>query len=347
MDIVCVDPRSDALWTKLVEEQECDAFHSPGWLRALGDTYGFEVGAYVLVDEAGQPVAGIPFGRIADIRGHRIVTLPFSDYCDPVVGNADQWQQLTEPLLQEQAPFTIRCVHNSLPLTDQRFTLVNRAHWHGMDLRPDLDALWNRLDGSARRAIRKAEKQGVVVYQAQDEADLRAFFEMHLGVRKRKYRLLAQPYRFFQNIWHHCIQEGRGALLVAAYEGHIIGGALFLEWKNRLYYKFNASAPQELAVRPNDLVIWHGIQYGKSRGHSFLDFGLSDWEQDGLVRYKRKFATEEKTISFLRYSPNGGPTREAQQVGGLLPQLTQLFTDETVPDQVTERAGDVLYRYFG
>ena len=347
MDIVCIDPRIDVLWQKLVEGHKSDAFHSPEWLRVLGDTYDFDVCAYVLLDDDGQPKAGIPFGRIADIRGQRTATLPFSDYCDPLVGEVEHWQRLTEPLLQEHSPFTIRCVHNSLPLGDERFTLVNKAHWHGMDLRPDLDALWNSLHSSARRAVRKAQKRGVVVHQAQEEGALREFFEMHLGVRKYKYRLLAQPYRFFENIWRHCIQEGHGALMVAAYEGNLISGALFLEWKDRLYYKFNASAPTALAVRPNDLLIWQGIQYGKAQGHTFLDFGLSDWGQEGLVRYKRKFATEEKTISFMRYSPNGGPTQQARQVGDLLPQLTQLFTDEAVPDHVTEKAGEVLYQFFG
>jgi hypothetical protein len=30
----------------------------------------------------------------------------------------------------------------------------------------------------------------------------------------------------------------------------------------------------------------------------------------------------------------------------LLPQLTNLLTESSVPDDVTERAGDILYRYF-
>jgi hypothetical protein len=31
---------------------------------------------------------------------------------------------------------------------------------------------------------------------------------------------------------------------------------------------------------------------------------------------------------------------------GLLNQLTDLFTDESVPDEITEKAGAVLYQYF-
>jgi CelD/BcsL family acetyltransferase involved in cellulose biosynthesis len=346
MDVVCVDPRTDVLWQKLVEEYKSDAFHSPGWMKVLADTYDFDLCAYVLLDDAGEPKAGIPFGRIADIRGKRIVTLPFSDYCDPLVAEHDHWQYLTDPLVREHSKFTIRCVHNCLPLSDERFMLVNKAHWHGLNLRPDLDVLWNGLHSSARRAIRKAQKQGVDVQVAQDIETLRAFFEMHLEVRKNKYRLLAQPYRFFENIWHHFVEKNRGKLLVAVYEGNIIAGALFLEWKDRLYYKFNASVPTQLPFRPNDLIIWTGIKYAHAKGYTLLDFGLSDWDQAGLVRYKQKFANQEKVISCLRYNSNGAQTLQAQQLEDILPRLTELFTDQAVHTQVTEKAGDVLYRFF-
>ncbi len=346
MKIIRVNPQTDVLWQHLVERHNSDVFQSPEWMRVLAETYDFEVCAYVLLDEAGEPCAGLPFSRVVDIRGERIATLPFSDYCDPLVGEPDHWQRLIEPLLEECYPVTIRCLHNSLPLADDRFKLVNKAKWHGLDLRPDVEALWAGLHSSARRAIRKAESEGVVVQIAQDVKELRAFFELHLGIRKYKYRLLAQPYSFFENIWRHFIEQGRGALMLATYQGDILGGVMFLEWKDGLYYKFNASAPTQLSFRPNDLLIWEGIKYGKAKGYTHLDFGLSDWDQEGLLRYKRKFASEEKTISFLRHSLNGTPTQKEAQIGQLLPQLTNLFTDASVSDQVTEKAGEALYRFF-
>jgi len=126
-----------------------------------------------------------------------------------------------------------------------------------------------------------------------------------------------------------------------------VGGIFFLEWQGGLYYKFNASALSHLTIRPNDLLLWNGIQYAKEKGLTHFDFGLSDWDQEGLLRYKRKFATQEKTISFLRYQPpNWGLSYQEEQIRQLLPQLTDLLTDDTVPDNITEKAGEVLYCYF-
>jgi lipid II:glycine glycyltransferase (peptidoglycan interpeptide bridge formation enzyme) len=210
-----------------------------------------------------------------------------------------------------------------------------------------LDTLWNQLDGSARRAVRKAQQEGVVVRKADSKQDLRDFFLLHMGVRKAKYQMLAQPYRFFENIWQHFVERDRGALLVALRGVEVIAGILFLEWMDGLYYKFNASAPAYLHLRANDLLMWEGIQYAKARGLTHLDFGLSDWDQEGLVRYKRKYASVEKSISFIRSDgADRVATEPEQHLRRLLPQLTNLFTDCNVPNEVTEKAGALLYRYF-
>jgi CelD/BcsL family acetyltransferase involved in cellulose biosynthesis len=346
MNIICVDPQTDPLWQKLVDQHESSAFHSPRWMRVLAETYSLEIRAYVVLDDVGEPQAGLPFCQNADIMGERIVTLPFSDYCDPLVGNRDDWNCLINQLLVEHHPTVVRCLHNNLPLADERFSLVKQAKWHGLSLQSDLDTLWHGLHSSAKRAVKKAQRDGIVVQIAEREEELRAFFEMHLKIRKYKYHLLAQPYRFFENIWHHFVEEQSGLLMVAEYQDEITGGVLFLEWKDTLYYKFNASASPHLSHRPNDLLIWEGIKYGKAKGYTYLDFGLSDWDQEGLIQYKRKFATEEKTISFLQHLPDDLLPQPGQQIRSFLTQLTALFTAEAVPDNVTEKAGDILYRFF-
>ena len=344
--VVCVDPRNDLLWRKLVDQAPSDVFHSPSWIQVLTDTYGWDAHAYVILDDRGEPCAGIPFCRITDIFGERIVALPFSDYCDPIANDPNAWRVLVDQLLREHRLIIVRCLHSNLPLADERFSAFKQAKWHGLDLRPELGAIWNAMHDSTHRAIRKSQREGLVVRLAQSEDELRAFFEMHLKIRKYKYGLLAQPYSFFQNIWRRFVEAQQGFLLLALCGDKIVAGDLFLECKDTLYYKFNASLPGDLSHRPNDLLIWEGIQRGKNRGLKLLDFGLSDIDQEGLVRYKRKFGTEEKTISFVRHEPNGGPTAAEKEMRALLGKLTTRFTDQLVPDLVTEKAGEDLYRLF-
>ena len=346
MNIATVNPLNNPLWQQLTEQHRSTVFHSPEWMRVLHETYGFGIHAHILLDEANQPRSGVAYCTINDMMDPRMASLPFSDFCDPLVANLDEWRCLVDRLLDSRQRISLRCLHNQVPLEDKRFTLAGRAKWHCVDLQRDEDDIWHGLHGSARRAIKKEQRSGVTVRISQEKDDLRAFFDLHLGVRKYKYKLLAQPYRFFENIWQQFIAPGKGTLILAVHEEEVIGGVLFLEWQDGLYYKFNASNPDAIALRPNDLVVWEGIRYGQSRGLSFLDFGLSDWDQEGLLQYKRKFATEEKTISMLRYMPDGSPSSTEKQLRQILPQLTDLFVDESVPDSITEKAGDVLYRLF-
>ena len=341
-----VDPLSDPKWTDLTDRFSASLFHSRPWMDVLGRTYDMPVTANILMDDANEPLAGMHFCEITDIRGDRIVSLPFSDYCDPLVTSVDEWNVLSEPLIASGNPVNIRCLRNDVPLGDAQFVQSKQARWHGVDLSGSIEDQWARIDPSARRAIRKAERSGLTVRLAQGEADLRSFFTLHLGIRKYKYRLLAQPYRFFQNIQHIFSDYGQFALMLAEVNGEVVGSVMYLGWGSTLYYKFSASSARHLEYRPTDLLIWEGIKFAVSRGYAHLDLGLSDWDQEGLVRYKRKFATEEGTITFLHHAPEWPAGRGVREIPGLLNSFTDLLTDPTVPDSITERAGNAIYRYF-
>jgi len=341
-----IDALTSPLWTQLLDRQPHSLFHSDLWLQVLHQTYQMDIQANLLLNDDGSPEAGIHYCKISDIRGERIISLPFSAYCDPLVTTPAQWEMLAEPLLALGQPMNMRCLHNEIPLGDPQFSQVKKAKWHGIELDGDPEFLWSRIESSARRAIRKAEKSGVTVRLAQDEQDLREFFKLHLGIRKYKYRLLAQPYRFFQNIWQIFSEAGKAALMLAFADGEVIGSVMYLGWGSTLYYKFSASSAAHLEYRPTDLLIWEGMKYAKSQGYSFLDLGLSDWDQEGLVRYKRKFATSEGTIHFLQHQVERPVSPQEQAVPHLLSTFTDLLTDPSVPDELTERAGDAIYRYF-
>jgi hypothetical protein len=63
-----------------------------------------------------------------------------------------------------------------------------------------------------------------------------------------------------------------------------------------------------------------------------------------LIAYKGKWATEQRRIVTLR--AGGEDARSDPQASAMLGGLTELLTAEAVPDDVTKKAGALLYRYF-
>src|SRR5918911_685751 len=124
MNIVSIETETHSLWQHLVEYHRSDVFHSPQWIQVLRETYGLAFRAHVVLDTSGSAMAGMPVCQIDDICGERYVCLPFSDYCDPLITEPEQWHCLADHLLADRVPVLIRCLHTSLPLADERFTLV-------------------------------------------------------------------------------------------------------------------------------------------------------------------------------------------------------------------------------
>jgi CelD/BcsL family acetyltransferase involved in cellulose biosynthesis len=333
----------DADLATIADHRFASLFTSPPWVEAVGRGFDLCIEAATRRNGAGSDAA-IPFCRVSDLRGDRVVCLPFSDYCDPLVEDDGCWQQLIAPILALGVPVTLRCLRNRVPLEDQRFARVGAALWHAIDLTRTEDDLWAGLDAAARQNVRKARRGGVVVRSGSSLEDVRVFHRMHCHVRKSKYRLLAQPLAFFESLHAAFAPAGRLMVLLAEAEGSVIAGILFLEWRDTLYYKFNASV--DLRLRPNDLLVWEGMRLGRERGLARLDFGLSDAAQPGLVRYKSKFATEAGEISFLRWQPRDFADPRAELAGRTLQRVTELLTDPLVPDDITRAGGDALYRFF-
>ena len=347
MQVVTLDPAADPRWEALLERARASLFHSPAWARVLSDAYGFRVEALAALDDTGQPVAGIPFVRVSDFLGSRIVSLPFSDFAGAVAVSGEARRTVLASLLSVGLPLAVRCLGTGDG--DEQFSVTKCARWHEIDVTPDLDVLETRMDSTRRRAIRKAGREGVVVESLDDASFLDAFAALNVGVRKRKYRLLAQPRTFFEAICRRFREVDGWHPLAAVQDGSVVAATLYLRWRDTLYYKFNASSPAALGARPNDLLVWDGIRLAKALGCRRLDFGASDDDQPGLIRFKEQFGAVAGEIRFLRGGTAGAGGAEegaVKQARDVLSRLTALMTEPAVPDDATARAGELLYRFF-
>jgi len=220
---------------------------------------------------------------------------------------------------------------------------MKSARWHGLELGPGLDQLKSRLNPTFRRAVQKARKAGLKVRKL-EQKELRGFFEFHLRVRKNRYRLLAQPFSFFENIWEGFMAPGVGFFLGAFLDGELIAAHCYIPWKKTLVFKFGASDYLFQNLRANNLLHWSAVELALDSGFSGLDLGLSDDDQPGLITYKRHLGAIEKEIRFFNFTPKGFAAAPGWKDG--LKKITETATAPEVPDLVTEETGNIFYRFF-
>ncbi|MGF1596685.1 MAG: lipid II:glycine glycyltransferase FemX [Acidimicrobiales bacterium] len=373
------DPCRDDVWAELVERSGT-LFHSPAWLRVLRDAYRLRPRAVVSSEGATDGGGGgVAWVEVADVRGRRVVSLPFSDFAGPI----GAWSTGSlAPLKGERAATTPSLVtrlrlatpggprRGAIDANDLRryrielgLAETGRLAWHWTELPPlgrsttgatstsDDDRLWPQLASGARQNIRRSRRAGVVVDVRSDLDALEDYHRLHLELRKAKYRLLAQPRSFFIALHRH-FGPDRLRIVLARLDGiagsgggEAIAGVILLRHGDTAYYKLNASNPAGLSVRANDAVMWEAMAAARRWGCRWFDFGVSDLDQPGLIRYKDKYSTGRGEVVLLGRAGSGRPW-SARQIDRILPLTSRALTAPRCPDALGRQASRVLYRLY-
>ncbi len=314
-------------------------FHSEPWRRAVEESFDLEIKEFIPTSE---PDGLAYYSVMSDLRGERIVSTPFSDFCDPLLG-AEGWTEFAAHLRDYELPITLRPFRNEAVNNDTSFELRRELLWHGVDISEGFDHLWDSLKTKLRTSIRRAAKEDITFRVSNELADLETFHTMHVELRKGKYQLLAQPFDFFANL-HDAFGDDL-AVIMAEEHGEPVAAMVYLAWGDVWYYKFGASRPRK--YRPNAATLMEAARHGAERGLKLIDMGRSDIDQPGLVDFKRGFATEEFALTTLHWCPEGYVNPKGDAAGATLGELTGLLTGPDVPTEVTARGGDLLYKFFG
>src|SRR5215469_11256850 len=95
-DILELDPSSDARWLSFVNRHaRATVFHRVPWLKALCQTYGYRSIVFGRVSPSGELLGGVLFCEIRSwMTGNRLVSLPFSDHCEPLVESPEELRNI-------------------------------------------------------------------------------------------------------------------------------------------------------------------------------------------------------------------------------------------------------------
>ncbi len=344
-----IDPLKDERWKLLVEEHpEASVFHTPGWLQALKRTYGYEPIAFTTSKPGTKCTNGIAFCRVTSwVTGSRLVSVPFSDHCQPLVDCTESLTTLLSGLQHEAklggwkyielrpVPSESMVIEDTVPYSDGE-----RFYFHRLDLRPDPESLFRGFHKSCiQRKIRKAERENLSYESGRSEELLQKFYNL-LVLTRRRHQLPPQPVIWFQQLIE-CLGD-RLTIHLVSKDGVPAASILTLAHRGSLVYKYGCSYERFHNLGGMPLLFWTVIQEAKKSGFWELDLGRSEVDNSGLVQFKGHLGANCSDLTYWRY-PAPSEANPIVSWGGRAAR----YVFSRVPDSWLVPAGKLLYRHLG
>jgi len=340
-----LDPITDQRWADLVERHPlASVFHSPAYLSALQQTYGYQLMAVTLSSPQEKLTNGIVFARVASrITGNRLVSLPFADHCEPLTDDAAQTKQLAAVAREAQ---TKRCKYVELRPRIQPdsvgagFGASARYCLHTLDLSADLKQVFGKFHASCiQRRIRHAERMNLDYEESRDESAVAAFYRLQVLTRAR-HGIPPQPLKWFQNLRKNF--GDRFLVHTVSLDQQPLASMITLRQGSTLTYKYGASDASQHRLGGMVLLFWRAIQNAKVQGITQMDLGRSDLDSTGLIEFKDHWGATRSTLSYFR-SPEPSPLESTENLP--LNLAKKLFA--RTPAKLAELAGALLYKHAG
>ena len=347
MTVYPLDPLTDPRWPQLLADHpQASIFHTREWLDVLRRSYGYEPVAFTTSPGATLANA-VVFCRVRSwLTGARLVSLPFSDHCQPLI-DAPDLEAVLDHLQQERKSQRLRYIElrplaNDTPLSAQQgFSSSERFHFHAIDLRPKLDAIYENLHGNCiRRKIRRSERDGLVYESGRSDALLQKFRHLLLLTRRR-HQLPPQPPSWFQNIL-----DALGEYVtihVASKDGVPVASIMTFTYKRTTVYKYGCSDTRFNAMGGTPLLFWNAIQQAKAAGVEEFDLGRSNEEDAGLIDFKQHLGGVPSELTYYRNPPLRQRSIDSKAPVVSLPRQAL----SRLPDPLFTGVGQLLYRHLG
>jgi hypothetical protein len=169
-----------------------------------------------------------------------------------------------------------------------------------VDLTQTEERLLANMTSACRRCIRKAEKSGVTIHEADDSVFADDYYEQLQEVFKRQQLVPSYPVDRVRELIA-CVQGTGRLLLLRARDpqGRCIATGIFPAMNGTMYFWGGASWKASQGYRPNEALHWYAMRYWKAQGLRRYDMG-------GGGEYKRKFGGREIRVPWLRASKYPG-----------------------------------------
>jgi lipid II:glycine glycyltransferase (peptidoglycan interpeptide bridge formation enzyme) len=139
-----------------------------------------------------------------------------------------------------------------------------------LDVSPNMDDILTKLPQKGRHAIRRAERDGVIVKQVKSTAkNCQAMYKLLSETAEGQFGI--RNYEYFKTFWQRFESAEMGQLFFAYFDDKLVAGAYAMVMGKKSTYKDGASMRQRTVYGASHLLQWHVIKWAKARGSVLHD----------------------------------------------------------------------------
>jgi hypothetical protein len=302
MNLEIINPIEYPDWdTLLIRNGDFSFFHSAAWAKVLKESYGYDP-VYFASIEAGRLFLLMPFMNVVSpLTGRRGVSLPFTDRCAPFFLR----KELLGDAVEQATGYGIKAGWKYIEWRDADYFSKDPSPWevyytHDLNLMRTESELFSSLKDSNRRNIHKAIREGVSIKIDYSLSSVKSFYRLNCMTRRR-HGLPPQPFIFFKNVFDSVISKGNGIVVSAFHSNTMIAASVFFHFGKQAMFKYGASDMKHQNLRPNNLIMWEAIKWYRNQGYETLNFGRTEFDNHGLIHFKRLWGPIERTLKYYRY----------------------------------------------
>jgi hypothetical protein len=276
------------------------------------------------------------------LSGESLISLPFSDHCDPLVETEQDFEFLVDALKRK------------LEAGNAKYLEMRPIAWpegpspglknsdtfcfHQLDLSPSLDAIFSGFHKDCvQRKIRRAEREGLTYDEGTSDSHLARFYDLLVASRRRQ-QLPPQPRAWFRHLIAALGDQLK--IRIASKAGRPVASILTLRFKDTLVYKYGCSDKESNNLGGMPLLFWRSIQEARAAGMARFDLGRSDWENAGLIAFKDRWGATRSTLEYRISSKT--PVRAAGS-DWQVQMAKRIFGH--MPNAFLPLAGSLVYRH--
>jgi len=198
--------------------------------------------------------------------------------------------------------------------------ISDEGETHAINLRKGFEFIATNMSRDHRRAVKKANQNGITVRIASSIKDWRDYYQVYEDtVGRWGNRLLGEKYSWslFEDMFYR--HSSNIELWLATHQNKVIAGALFFHSKKHFDDWHSAAIEASLNLKPVNLLLYEVIKHACEKGYDWFDFNPSAGLQ-GVRSFKEGFGAEALKCPIVR----------------LIPKNMRTFAIEKVNDKVIE-----------